>query len=152
MTQYFYRDPNAPIPSSLHIGAVVAIRHNGRVLLDHRRDGMWGLIGGAQEIGESLEECVRRETLEETSLEIDELRIVGIFSDASRIIQREAIAVQSVTICFDAATINDQFQLSDESREARFFSEPELASVPIVKTHSMIIPYLFSSHLWPVIA
>ena len=152
MAQYFYRDPNAPIPSSVHVGAVIAIRHNGRVLLDHRRDGKWGLIGGALDVGESLEECVRREVQEETGLTIGELRLVGTFSHASRIIQHGERAVQSLTICFDSDSATEKYRLSDESREARFLSEEELSSIPIVRTHSMIVPYLFSPHLWPVIA
>lgn len=72
MNKYYYDDKNAPKANTLHIGAVVAIWHDERVLLDHRRDGMWGLVGGSMELCESLETCVRREAM----AELENLQIV----------------------------------------------------------------------------
>lgn len=152
LSRYYYMDPSAPVPGRLHIGVTVAIFHEGRVLLDHRRDGGWGLIGGGMEIGESLEECVRRETLEETGLHLDDLRLLGLFSHPSRIIEYPSgDAVQSITVCFAAETKGCCLRLSSESRDARFFGEADLASVPIVATHRMIVPHLFRPETWPVI-
>jgi ADP-ribose pyrophosphatase YjhB (NUDIX family) len=99
LSNYYYQDEIAPPASSLHIGTAVAIRYGGCILFDHRRDGKWGLIGGALEIGESLEECVRREVREETRLELTKLELLGTFSHPSRIIERYDGVVQSVTIC-----------------------------------------------------
>ena len=70
-------------------GAAVLIfdLHN-RLLLQHRRDNQqWGLIGGSMEIGESLEETARREVLEETGLNLNELNWFGLFSGQEFIYQ-----------------------------------------------------------------
>ena len=52
----------------------------GRVLLQHRADGRWGLPGGLMEPGESFEETARREVFEETGLTPGELRLLGVWS------------------------------------------------------------------------
>ena len=52
-----------------------------RLLMMKRSDnGNWGVPGGAMELGESTEETARRELLEETSLEVDELILFDVFS------------------------------------------------------------------------
>jgi 8-oxo-dGTP pyrophosphatase MutT (NUDIX family) len=61
--------------------AVLIVDQQGGLLLQHRKDNQqWGLIGGSMEVGESLEETARRETFEETGLELDELEWFGLFS------------------------------------------------------------------------
>lgn len=152
LSKYYYMDPRAPVPNRLHIGTAVAIFYQGRVLLDHRRDSSWGLIGGALELGESLEECVLREALEETGLNVYQLRLLGVFSHPSRIIEYpNGDAVQSITICFAGDARSDSLRLSTESRDARYFSRDDLESVPIVETHRMIVPHLFCPETWPII-
>jgi ADP-ribose pyrophosphatase YjhB (NUDIX family) len=77
------RYPKRPI---LGVGAIVI--DTGRVLLVERGreplKGYWSLPGGVLEIGEKLIEGVRRETLEETGLEIEPLSVVEIFERIMR--------------------------------------------------------------------
>ena len=60
----------------------------GRVLLIRRGHppyaGSYALPGGFVEIGERVEEACRREALEETGVEVGELRLVGVYSDPNR--------------------------------------------------------------------
>ncbi len=62
--------PTAPIVA---VGAI--IRHQDRIVLIRRDQepakGRWTFPGGAVELGESLEEAVRREVLEETGLRVE---------------------------------------------------------------------------------
>ena len=61
--------------------AVLVLDHENRLLMMKRSDiGYWGIPGGAMEPGESAENAARRETFEETNLEIGEMSLFGVFS------------------------------------------------------------------------
>ncbi|MEY2194308.1 NUDIX hydrolase [Neobacillus sp. BF23-41] len=63
------------------VGAMVCVIDNqGKILLQKRPEGIWGLPGGLLELGESVEEAGRREVFEETGVEIGQLQLVEIFS------------------------------------------------------------------------
>lgn len=60
---------------------LLVLDDRGRVLLGRRADnGLWAIIGGSLEPGESLEDAARRELREETGLEVDGLILVDVFS------------------------------------------------------------------------
>ena len=61
-------------------GASAVIRDaQGRVLLQKRSDvGLWGIPGGGQELGERIDETVRREVREEVGLEVEPKHIVAL--------------------------------------------------------------------------
>ncbi|MBB30616.1 MAG: hypothetical protein CME25_17140 [Gemmatimonadetes bacterium] len=62
-------------------GVNVAIMDGDRVLLTKREDfEVWCLPGGVVEPGESVAEAAIREAREETGLEVELTRLVGIFS------------------------------------------------------------------------
>lgn len=68
------------------VAAVVVMRDDGAVLLQHRDDkpglrdaGMWVMPGGHRDESESIEECARRELLEETDYHCGELRWLTTF-------------------------------------------------------------------------
>ncbi len=77
------RYPKLPL---VGVGAIVLNRD--RVLLALRdkqpMEGWWSLPGGLVEAGESLEDAVRRELLEETGLEVRPLAIVEVFERIHR--------------------------------------------------------------------
>ena len=77
------RYPKRPI---LGVGAIII--DAGRVLLVERGreplKGYWSLPGGVLEVGEKLAEGIRRETLEETGLEIELMSVVEIFERIMR--------------------------------------------------------------------
>lgn len=63
------------------LGANTVTIHRGRVLLIRRADlPVWCLPGGAVDPGEMLEAAAVRETLEETSVEVELTRLVGVYS------------------------------------------------------------------------
>jgi 8-oxo-dGTP diphosphatase len=75
--------PDHPVVA---VGAVIV--RDGRALIVKRahepRQGEWSLPGGLLELGESLEEAVRREVKEETSLDVDVGAIVETFDRVHR--------------------------------------------------------------------
>lgn len=64
------------------------IIQNGKILLVKRNTepfkGMWALPGGRLEDNETLEQCCIREVKEESGLEVEIVRLVGVYSDPSR--------------------------------------------------------------------
>jgi ADP-ribose pyrophosphatase YjhB (NUDIX family) len=77
------RYPRRPI---LGVGAIILRRD--RILLVERGHapmaGYWSLPGGVLEAGETLEEGVRREVLEETGLEVKPVAVAQIFERIMR--------------------------------------------------------------------
>lgn len=80
--------PDAPIAG---VGAVIVAVYGAggpKVLLIRRAQeplkGEWSLPGGAVELGETLEEAIRREALEETGLAIEVVDVVKAFDRIAR--------------------------------------------------------------------
>lgn len=70
--------PLQEIPKNTHISAcmVIVIDDNNRLLLAKPNRG-WGLPGGHLEKDETPEECCKREVIEETSVSVKNLKLVG---------------------------------------------------------------------------
>ncbi|POB66029.1 NAD(+) diphosphatase, partial [Vibrio vulnificus] len=59
---------------------IVAVRKQQRILLaqhPRHRNGMYTVIAGFVEVGETLEQCVAREVKEETGIEVTNIRYFG---------------------------------------------------------------------------
>lgn len=67
------------------VGIGVYIRRDGKILLGKRRGangaGYWCPPGGHLEMREEWEECAKRETLEESGIEIENIRFVAATND-----------------------------------------------------------------------
>lgn len=77
------RYPDLPI---LGVGALI-LRGDEILLVERAREplkGYWSLPGGVVEVGEELEEAIRREVLEETGLEVLPESVVEIFERIMR--------------------------------------------------------------------
>ena len=74
--------PNQPI---VGVGAIII--HNGKILLEKRRNdpgkGKWSVPGGLVELGENIEETVLREVKEETNLEVENPQHVDVVTHIS---------------------------------------------------------------------
>jgi mutator protein MutT len=74
---------NRRYPEHPLLGVGALIFHENRILLVERgkdpHKGFWSLPGGAVEVGETLEEAVRREVREETAIEIKIIAVIEIF-------------------------------------------------------------------------
>lgn len=65
---------------SLATAIIVRIERDSSILMVHARnfrDRHYGLVAGFVETGETLEECVRREVMEETGLTVSHIRYFG---------------------------------------------------------------------------
>jgi A/G-specific adenine glycosylase len=69
------REISSPLPHK-NIGVAVIWNEQGQILIDRRRPegllgGLWEFPGGKIERGETVEECIKREILEELAIEIE---------------------------------------------------------------------------------
>lgn len=62
------------------IGSNVIVESEGKILLQKRPNGNWGLPGGLMELGETLEYTAEREVFEETNLKITDLELINLYS------------------------------------------------------------------------
>lgn len=69
----------------VRVGMGVFVLKDGKFLMQQRQgahgEGTWALPGGHIEFGESFEDTARREVMEETGLEIKNIRFGGLTND-----------------------------------------------------------------------
>lgn len=69
----------------VRVGVAVVIRRDGCILLGERIGShgshTWATPGGHLELGESIEECAKREVLEETGLIVESVTKLGFTND-----------------------------------------------------------------------
>lgn len=116
-------------PLILPGAVVILLDQQGRVLLQRRSDGGWGLPGGLMELGESLEDTARREVKEETGLSVGDLALKGLFSGPEYFLRvSNGDELYSVTAVYVSTQYSGElFVDGNESVDLRFF---ELDSLP----------------------
>jgi ADP-ribose pyrophosphatase YjhB (NUDIX family) len=150
----YFNDPNAPRPNSLVPAASgVVVDDRGRILLHRRKDNdLWSLPGGAMEPGESIAGTIVREVREETGLEVEVVRLVGIYSDPRYVIEYSDGEVrQQFSICFACRVRDGHLQPSDESHELRFFDPSELDSINVQPSIRLRLQHYLENRPDPVI-
>lgn len=58
---------------------VIAFTDDNKIAMSKPERG-WGIPGGHREAGESIEECLRREAIEEAAIELGELTFIGYWA------------------------------------------------------------------------
>ena len=94
----------------------------GQVLLQRSRDdGRWYLPGGAMDPGEQPADAIVREVLEETALQIEPERIVGVYAEEP-VRYPNCDVVLYVSITFACGVVAGEARVADdESTEVSFF-------------------------------
>ncbi|MBD3242416.1 MAG: NAD(+) diphosphatase [Chitinivibrionales bacterium] len=105
--------------------AITAVLHDNRILLAHNKrfpEGVYSLIAGFVEPGESLEDCVRREVREETGVRVNRIAYFGSqpwpFPDALMI---------GFTAQYHSGDIVAD---GDEIEDARWFTADSMPRIP----------------------
>lgn len=110
------------------VGAFAIIRDDhGRVLISRRVDSGWfNLPGGGVEPHESATEGLAREVREETSLEVEVGRLVGIYSKPQK---------HEIVLTFEARVTGGSLQPSDEADYHEWVAPDELEQKQILPKH-----------------
>lgn len=113
---------------------IVLPKEDGVVLIRRRNEpfkGQWCLPGGFVDVGESVEAAAVREMKEETGLDVEVGRLVGVYSDPERDPRGH-----SVTVALLARETSGTLQGDDDAEEAAVLA-PE--SVELGFDHARII-------------
>ncbi|MBV9791177.1 MAG: NUDIX domain-containing protein [Chloroflexi bacterium] len=110
------------------VGAFAIIRDDqGRVLISRRTDSGWfNLPGGGVEPHESAAEGLVREVREETSLEVEAGRLVGVYSKPQK---------HEIVLTFEARVTGGSPQPSDEADQHEWVAPEDLAQWQILPKH-----------------
>jgi len=83
-------------------------------------EGQLALPGGGVEVGETVEEACKREVKEETSLDVDNLQLVGVYSDPKRDPRGHV-----VSIVFLAREVQGELKAGDDASDVSIVSDWE---------------------------
>lgn len=102
-----------------------------KVLLVRRVDnGKWAVPGGYMDSGESFTEACKREVLEETGLEVNVKRLIGIFTSPHRlVVYSDGNKWQLVVLHFEAELLRGTLAPSAETDDFGFFSLSEISTL-----------------------
>ena len=100
------------------LGCFAVIFQMGKVLLCRRNDfDVWNLPGGGMEKGETVDEAVVREVREETGLEVEVDRLVGVYSKPQK---------DEVVLSFLCREVDGKLTTTEESVECEYFDPDDL--------------------------
>jgi 8-oxo-dGTP diphosphatase len=141
--------PERPV---VGIGGVII--DDGRALLIRRGSeplrGHWSIPGGTLEIGESLQEGVARELLEETSLEVRVLDVIEVFD---RIFPADALVPGSPTrgpkfhyviVDYLCERISGEPRAGSDVTDVAFAREDELEQFHLTETATRVLRKAFA--------
>jgi 8-oxo-dGTP diphosphatase len=117
--------PEAPI---IGVGAVVV--HDNKVLLVRRGQaplkGEWSLPGGAVELGETLQQGVVREVLEETGLQVVPIAIIEVLDRITRDEGTGRIQYHYVLVDFACRMTGGTLSGGSDAEDARWVTLEQL--------------------------
>jgi len=128
----------------IKLGVSVLVEDDaGAVLLELRRDcGLWGMVGGRVDPGESVSETAIRETREETGLEVALTGLQGIYSEPKdRIVTYDDNGDERhlVDIVFTGRIVGGRLACSHESLRLEFFPKDRLPPIETMTPPSRVI-------------
>ena len=120
----------------IHPAARIIVENQfGQILVIERMDnGMMGIPAGALEEGETIEECIKREVLEETGLKILDMEVISISScpDRETVTYSNGDVIQYFTIEFYSNRWEGQPGVQDgnEVKSAKFVDRSMIGQLP----------------------
>jgi 8-oxo-dGTP diphosphatase len=111
---------------------------------DYKKDGgLWDFTGGSVNYGEDSKIAIRRETLEETKIILNKVKIIDLHS---RLIENKSFFIFALYYCEDFTY--EKIKLSEEHTEYEWFNLDEFKNLKLRKTvekvKDIVIEYLNS--------
>ncbi len=110
----------------------------GRILLQKRPNGKWGLPGGIAELDEALHETAERETFEETGLIVRAKTLKGVYS-RYRAECANGDKIQPMVALFGVEVIGGELKADGtETLELKYFGKGEIPEIYCKQHEDMI--------------
>ncbi len=125
-----YRNPALTVDTIIiEDNRIVLIKRSNNPYRDH-----WAIPGGFVEYGEKVEDAAVREAKEETGLDIELTKLVGVYSDPDRDPRGH-----TVTVAYTAKIVGGTLQSDSDAKDARFISPDELENIDLAFDHCVIL-------------
>ncbi len=100
-------------------------------------------------LGETLEQCVIRETREETGLEVTITGLLGIYTDPAHVIAyADGEVRQEFNVTFYAAVAGGELAVSSESTAVEWVDPADLEAMPMHDTMRLRIAHHLEGRTW----
>ena len=136
-----------PYPDRPIVGVGAVVLDGDRVLLVKRAHeplkGEWSLPGGAVDVGETLEEAIRREVREETCLEVEVGPIVDVL-DRIRHDPDGRVKFHYVLVDFLCRPLSGTLQCASDAEDAAWAERAELERYGVADATISVIDKAFA--------
>lgn len=115
---------------------VIVMNEHNEILLNLRRDtNTWGIIGGAMELGESLEQTAARELMEEANLIAELFEFMDLLSGKELYFKYlNGDETYTVIALYKAVNVSGMLKINDnESMKLKYFS---LDNLPLLESRA----------------
>ena len=122
------------------VAATCIVQRGDEVLMVRRAVqpgiGLWSMPGGYVDRGEVIEEAAAREVLEETGLEVEVGRLVGLFSERGHPV---------IVAAFTARETGGSLSAGEEAQEVGFFPLDDLPPLAFPRDSQILAGWLVQS-------
>ncbi len=102
---------------SVSVAAVITDDHDRALLIQRADNGHWEPPGGVLELGETVEDGLRREVREETGLDIEPVALTGVYKNMTRGV---------IALVFRAKITGGDLAASNEATAFRWAAEDQI--------------------------
>jgi 8-oxo-dGTP diphosphatase len=141
-------------PDRPMVGVGGVVIEDGRTLLIRRGSepllGEWSIPGGTLELGETLEEGVTRELLEETGLEVKVIELIEVFdriyleSSAGEVVENKGPRFHYVIVDYLCGRIGGTAVAASDVTDVAWAREDELGKFGLTETATRIVTKAFA--------
>jgi len=140
---------NRRYPSRPLVGTGAVVHRGNRILLVKRRNppnqGRWALPGGLVELGETTQDAVVREILEETGLKVKIEGLLDVQTDV-HVDGSSKLEYHYVLVDYLARPVSGRLKLNPESSDARWFTASQTRPLNMSDGTRNVIGTFFRQH------